>query len=81
MLRAIIDGETDPKRLAEMSRRRMCSKIPKLRLALEGRVREHHRYLLARLMEHWEFVTAQIPALDKQIEQQMPLFEETVAVQ
>ena len=33
--------------LAEMSRRRMCSKIPKLRLALEGRVQEHHRYLLA----------------------------------
>ena len=40
MLEAIVEGEQDPTRLAEMARRRLRKKIPELRVALEGRIRD-----------------------------------------
>ncbi len=46
MLRALIAGETDPEKLAELARKRLRVKIPALRLALQGRVTDHHRFLL-----------------------------------
>lgn len=45
MLEAIIAGEEDPERLADLAQRRLREKIPELRLALHGRVRDHHRFL------------------------------------
>src|SRR5438309_504579 len=52
MLEAIIAGETDPEKLADLARRRLRSKIPELQLALQGRVTDHHRFLLRLLVEH-----------------------------
>src|SRR5215467_1973457 len=56
ILKAILAGEEDRERLAEMSRGILRNKIPELRLALEGRVTEHHRFLLKQLLEHQEFM-------------------------
>ncbi|MCC6263258.1 MAG: IS110 family transposase, partial [Bryobacterales bacterium] len=50
MLQAIIAGEENPAVLAELARSRMRSKIPELTLALEGRVRPHHRFPLKEWM-------------------------------
>jgi transposase len=80
MLRAIIEGETDPERLAKMARKRMRSKIPELRLALEGKVREHHRDMLRRLMKHWSFLGEEIASLDEEIKSRMRPFERAVAL-
>jgi transposase len=80
MLRAIIEGETDPERLAKMARRRMRSKIPELSLALEGKVRDHHRDMLRRLMRHWSFLGEEIASLDKEIRSRMRPFEKAVAL-
>lgn len=52
MLASLVAGEEDSERLAERARGRLRAKIPELRLALEGRLREHHRFLLQRLLEH-----------------------------
>lgn len=52
MLEALIAGETDPAKLAELARKRLREKIPALRLALEGRVTEHHRFLLRMHLDH-----------------------------
>ena len=46
MIRAIIDGQDDPERLAELAKRSLRGKIPELKRALHGRVTEHHRFLL-----------------------------------
>jgi transposase len=46
MIEAIIVGEEDPKRLADLVQRRLRQRIPELQLALQGRVRDHHRFLL-----------------------------------
>jgi transposase len=46
MLEALIAGETDPEKLADLARKRLREKIPALQLALHGRVTDHHRFLL-----------------------------------
>lgn len=45
MLEALIAGERDPARLADLAKRRMRSKIPALTEALTGRFGEHHGFL------------------------------------
>ena len=47
MIQALIDGETNPARLADLAHRRIKSSPELLREALRGRVTEHHRFLLA----------------------------------
>lgn len=43
MLKAIIVGEQDVGKLADLSRGLLRRKIPELQLALEGHVSQHHR--------------------------------------
>lgn len=52
MLEALIAGEEDPEKLADLARRRLRAKIPELQQALRGRVTDHHRFLLKLLLEH-----------------------------
>ncbi len=52
MLEALIAGESDPAKLADLARQRLRGKIPQLRLALRGRVTDHHRFLLRTLLDH-----------------------------
>src|SRR5467141_4540760 len=49
ILEAMLSGEQDVAQLAEMSKGLLRNKIPELKLALEGRVTEHHRFLLQQL--------------------------------
>jgi hypothetical protein len=56
MLEAMVAGESDPAGLAELARRRLRAKLPALRAALHGRVTEHHRFLLATLLEQLRFL-------------------------
>jgi transposase len=50
MLEAIIEGESDPNRLAQLARRKLRGKIPQLAVALEGRITDHHRFMLETLL-------------------------------
>lgn len=61
MLEALIAGERDPTVLADLAKRRMRSKIPKLTEALTGRFGEHHAFL-ARL--HLDLVDQHSRALE-----------------
>lgn len=71
MIRAMIEGETDPEVLANLAQRRMRGKIPELRAALEGRLNDHYRFLMR---QHWELLETleqQIGGLEQQIERQV----------
>jgi len=46
MLRALIAAKATPQEMAELAKRVLRKKIPQLELALEGKVEEHHRFLL-----------------------------------
>jgi transposase len=72
MLRALVAGRDDPKELAELARRRLRAKIPELRLALHGRVTEHHRFLLRLLLEEVEQHEAWIARLTVRIGEVLP---------
>jgi len=69
MLRALITGEQDPERLADLARRQLRNKIPELRLALEGRVTDHHRFLVGQLLAQVEHLEGQIETLSRRIEE------------
>lgn len=60
MLRALVEGEQDPSRLADLARGQLRKKLPDLRLALEGRFTSHHRLVLRRLLSHVNYLEQQI---------------------
>jgi transposase len=69
MLEALIAGETDPVKLAELARKRLREKIPALQLALQGRVTEHHRFLLRLHRDHITHLEELIGRLGARIEE------------
>jgi transposase len=76
MLEALIAGVTDPKQLADLARMRLRAKIPELRLALQGRVTEHHRFLLRMHLDHIGHLEELIGRLSGRIEEVMAPFGE-----
>jgi transposase len=75
MIRALIEGRDDPAELAELARGRLRAKRPELARALEGRVTEHHRFLLRELMRQLEFLEGQVARFEDEIARAMPPFE------
>jgi transposase len=64
MLEAIIGGHDDPQQLAQLARGKLKRRIPQLEQALVGRVRDHHRFLLAEYMDEWKALPEQpVPEL------------------
>jgi transposase len=80
MLEAIIGGQQDPEQLAQLARGRLKSKIPQLERALEGRVRDHHRFLLAEFLEEWDWFEQRIVRLEAEIDKQIRPFELALAL-
>jgi transposase len=78
MLTALIAGETDATKLADLALRRMRQKIPQLQLALTGRVTEHHRFLLKLLLDEVTALEGFMERLETRIEQVMIPFAEAV---
>lgn len=74
MLHALIDGERDPERLADLAKGTMRKKIPLLREALRGRFREHHATMLRIILGHVEQLEASIALLDDEIDRLMVPF-------
>jgi transposase len=75
MLKALISGEHDVTKLADMARGRLRQKLPALQAALDGRVTPHHRVLLQELIDHLEFVEGKIARLETTIEDRLRPFE------
>jgi transposase len=69
MLDALVAGEDDTEKLANLALGHLRAKIPQLRPALEGKVRDHHRFLIQRLLFQWRFITEEIAILDQRLEQ------------
>jgi transposase len=74
MLEALIAGETDPEKLADLARKRLREKIPALRLALQGRVTDHHRFLLRMHLDHITHLEELIGRLGGRIEEALAPF-------
>jgi len=67
ILRALLDGENDPERLSELACGRMRSKRDELAQAVQGTLRDHHRFLLTSQLRQLDFYDSQIAELDQEI--------------
>src|SRR6185312_8551099 len=79
MMAALIAGERDPHVLAQMARARMRTKIARLEEAFNGHFDDHHRFLLARMLDRIDSTEADIAALDNQIEAHLVPFAAAAA--
>ncbi len=80
MLEAIIGGQDDPQQLAQLARGRLKRRIPQLEQALAGRVRDHHRFLLAEYLDEWNALGERIQRIEGEIDKRIAPFEEAVAL-
>lgn len=79
MLPALVEGESDPIRLADLAQRRLRAKIPALQEALRGLVTPHHRFLLRQLLDQLAFLEAQIEQFDPRVQEATAPFVEAIA--
>ncbi len=71
MLEAILAGQEDAQALAELARGKLRHKQKELEQALAGRVRDHHRFLIASHLAQIDFLEEQVALFDAQIAQHM----------
>ena len=79
MLEAIVNGEQDSQRLAEMAQGKLRNKIPELQEALQGRVSRHHRFLLRELLDHHYFVESKMQRIEQEVAERLGPFQSEVA--
>jgi transposase len=76
MLKAILKGEQTSEQMAQLAKRRLRKKIPELQLALDGRVEEHHRFLLDLQIRRLEQFDRDIDMLDREIDTRLQPYRE-----
>jgi transposase len=78
MLQALVKGETDAGKLAELAVGKLKKKKGELRTALQGKFREHHRFQVRLLLKELQECEEKIFQLDQRIEKYLEGHEETV---
>jgi dephospho-CoA kinase len=71
MLRALIEGKATPQEMAELAKGLLRKKIPELQLALEGKLEQHHRFLLELQLQRLEAAERDLTALEQRIQQRL----------
>jgi len=79
MIQALIDGQTDPARLAELAYRRIRTAPEILREALRGRVTRHHRFLLALHLKQIDALDEAIAGIDQEVDAHVEPFRAAIA--
>jgi len=76
MIQALIAGQEDPEILAKLARGKLQKKMAPLQSALQGRITEHHRFLLQLLLEQVDSLDRFIKRLDERIGELAVPFDE-----
>jgi transposase len=79
MMAALINGERDPKTLAQLARTRMRAKIADLEEAFHGRFTDHHAFLLGTMLARIDALDTDVAAVETRIEDLIGPFAEAVA--
>ena len=75
MLRALVDGTTDPIVLADLARGKLRKKLPLLQRALQGRFRPHHAFLIEQIFAKIDFLDETLDRLTAEIDRRVGRFE------
>src|SRR6516225_9303711 len=76
MLQALIAGETDPAKLAALAHPKVRAPQARLREALRGRVKRHHRFLLGLHLQQVDTLDAAITAIDREVDAGLASFRD-----
>ncbi|WP_295698123.1 IS110 family transposase [Lapillicoccus sp.] len=79
MMAALIAGERDPAVLADLARGSMRAKTAALQEAFTGRFTEHHAFLLTKMLERIDRLTADIDEVEARTQEQIAPFAAAVA--
>jgi len=80
MLKALAKGEATPQQMAELAKRSLRSKIPQLELALEGKMEEHHRFLLQLQLDRLEAVENDLELLERRLQEHLKPYAKQLAL-
>lgn len=80
MLRALASGATMAKEMADLARGRMRRKLAPLAAALDGRVTDHHRFLLTVAPGRLDAIERDIGLLDERIAAKVAPYDRQIAL-
>ncbi|KNY26100.1 IS110 family transposase [Pseudobacteroides cellulosolvens] len=72
--------EKDLEVIAQLARGRMQEKIPQIIKALNGTIGKHQKMIIAAQLEHVDFLTKKIEDIDKEVEERMIPFKESLTL-
>lgn len=78
MLIALLNGATDAKQIAKLADRRVKASEGAITDAVEGRVTEHHRFMIALHLRHINEIEALVSSLESRIERKLEPFRAAV---
>jgi transposase len=78
MLRSLAEGNDDLEELTNFARGVMKKKKDELKLALQGYIQEHQRFMIKTILDHIDFLTEQIDKLDIEIAKRMEDSQEDI---
>src|SRR5438874_7781705 len=78
IIQALIDGETDPAKLAALAHWKVRASAATLREALRGRIKRHHRFLLRLHLQQVDALDAAIAEIDREADAGLACFRDAV---
>lgn len=78
ILDALIQKQNDPEYLANLAKGPLRKKITELKLSLQGRLTEHHRFMLSTLRDSIDSINSQIGHIESRIECYAVLLQQEV---
>jgi transposase len=76
MLRALITGDQSPIEMAQLARGRLRRKQTELEQALDGRIEQHHRFVLRLQLQRIEAAEADLEQLDQRLREALAPYDE-----
>jgi len=80
MLKALVAGQASLPEMAELAKGKLRRKIPQLELALEGKLQEHHRFLLQLQQDRLDAVEKDLATLQQRIQQKLQPYAAQLAL-
>jgi transposase len=80
MLKALVEGKASLAEMAELAKGKLRNKIPQLQLALEGKLEEHHRFLLQLQQDRLDAAKRDLATLEQRIQQKLEPYAAQLAL-
>jgi transposase len=80
MLKALVEGKASLAEMAELAKGKLRNKIPQLQLALEGKLEQHHRFLLQLQQDRLDAAERDLSTLEQRIQQKLEPYAAQVSL-